>query len=220
MLGPAVKIRAFGGLANRLRVVFSYRHTFGPLEIVWRPDGEIAHGRFADVFEPIDGVTFLDDGWCGTKTLDPYPHAKDGWRLRYRDLKLRPEHAERVKDLRDRQPYAAMHVRRTDHVQLAKEMGGYIEDDEYVAWADGFTMPVFLATDNARTQASFINRARVFTAGPITLDSWEGGQRNTTLARSAIDLVTCVHAKDFKGCRESSFTNLVQTMRDLECAGY
>ena len=34
-----MRVRAFGGLSNRLRVVLSYRHTFGPLEIVWRPDG-------------------------------------------------------------------------------------------------------------------------------------------------------------------------------------
>lgn len=218
------RVRAFGGLANRLRVVLSYRHTFGPLEVVWHPDGEIAHGRFSDVFAPIDGVTFLDEGLCGTKTLDPYPHARDGWRFLYRDLKLKPEHAVRVEAERER-PYAAIHVRRTDHVAMAKALGGYVEDEEFFAWMGRVNMPVFIATDNATTQAAFIKAAAealvpILTAGPILSDSWEGGHRNTDLARTAVDLVTCVNARTFMGSKESSFTNLVHTMRDLECVGY
>ena len=85
MLGAFVtRVRAFGGLANRLRVVLSWRATFGELEVVWRPDGEIAHGRFLDVFEPLNGVTFVDEKTCGTRTLDPYPHAPADWQRGYR----------------------------------------------------------------------------------------------------------------------------------------
>ena len=220
-----MRIRAFGGLANRLRVVMSYRQTFGPLEIVWRPDGEIAHGRFLDVFEPIDGVTFLDEGNCGTKTLDPYPHATGGWRFLYRDLKLRPEHAERVKAIREWSPYAAMHVRRTDHVRMAQSLGGYTDDAAFFLWMAKRETPVFLATDNASTQAEFLKtatdlRVSMLSAGPIEHDSCEGGHRNTDLARCAIDLYACVHSKEFKGSGESSFTNLVIAMKELECVGY
>jgi hypothetical protein len=217
------RIRAFGGLANRLRVVLSYRAAFGPLEIVWRPDGEIAYGRFLDVFEPLHGVTFLDEAICGTKTLDPYPAAPADWQRGYSELRLRREwEAKLTYLLSPTVDYSAIHIRRTDHVQLAKACGTYTDDDAFRKWLRACESTVYVAADNGTTQAAYLaylaeaGRASiVYEVIPEHPDQDKGGRRNTTLAHCAVDLFACVRAKSFMGSGESSFTNLVHTLRAL-----
>ena len=50
-------VHVYGGLCNRLRAILSRLARDGSLKVVWIPDGEIAHAKWADVFEPIEGLT-------------------------------------------------------------------------------------------------------------------------------------------------------------------
>lgn len=215
----AVVVRAFGGLCNRLRVVLSYRAAFGPIDVVWHPDGEIADGRWSDVFEDLDGVRFLDSGDYGTATIDPYPHAPHGWQDGYRDVRLRPNHHARLGHLVSGVgPYSAIHVRRTDHTAMAQGYGTYTDDADFVQWLIDSEGPVYVATDNGTTQRAYTSLLgdRAIVAATIAEhpDQDAGGRRNTTLSHAAIDLFACVLATRFKGSGESSFTNTVLMLRE------
>ena len=41
-------VETYAGLCNRLRVLLSYRARYGPIEVIWPRDPEIANGHFLD----------------------------------------------------------------------------------------------------------------------------------------------------------------------------
>ena len=214
-------VHAIGGLANRLRVVFSHRAKHGEIAVQWAPDGEIAGARFDDVFMAIPAVTFLyDDRVPVGGTTDPAPNAPAQWERDYSLLRLRDDHAQRYCALRPGEPYSAIHVRRTDHSAIAAQ--DPTRDEEFVEFIHHAYRLVYIATDNGTTQRQYINtvletgRTPVYVA-PIHEHERQdmSGQRNTTLADSAIDLFACAGAYTFKGTRHSSFSNLIQTLRGL-----
>ena len=213
-------VRAMGGLCNRLRVVLSYHARFGPLRVYWAPDGEIAGARWGDVFEPLPGVTFSDDGGSGMWASDPYPDAPVAWPELYRQVRLLPGHMAALARARPAVPYAAMHIRRTDLVHMATQAGVYEPDEAYVAWAQAAPAHCYLATDNGATQRHMLAALAAmghtaYHAGEIATHAGDelGGQRNTTLAQCAVDLFACAGAMAFKGTGASSFSTLVQRLR-------
>lgn len=217
-----MRFRTYGGLCNRLRTILSYRATFGNIDVVWHPDGEIANARWSDVFEPLSGVTFHEGDDYGTMTLDAYPHAAAGWQYGYRDLTLRSDHLDRFASLKPSEPYSAMHLRRTDHVHLATITNLFRPDEDYVEWVKGATSPIYLATDNGTSQFKFLDvirdaGKRAITAVRIEPHPQEnqGGRRATTLADAAIDLFICAGAREFKGSGASSFSATVDMLRTM-----
>lgn len=218
----APRVRAIGGLANRLRVALSYRGTYDEAEIVWVADGEIADAHFRDVFLPIEGLTFVDQP-TGDEivTTDPLPHARSGWWMLYRELRLHDPWRRIYEDLRARlpRPFAAMHIRRTD---MPGAGGSGESDKDFVEWANGIAGSgnVYLATDNGTTQktiANAIERHAVVLPGTIRehADQDASNQRNTSLGAAAVDLFVCAGAATFKGCNGSSFTHLVNRLRGM-----
>lgn len=214
-------VHAIGGLANRLRVVLSHLATHGPIGVVWVPDGEIAGARFEDVFMPLAAVTFYYHATGASyRTCDPAPNAPAQWERDYALLHLRGDHAQRYRELRPVEPYSAIHVRRTDHDAIAAQ--DPTRDDEFAEFIQSAHRIVYIATDNGTTQRRFISavletgRTPVYVA-PIHEHERQdmSGQRNTTLADSAIDLFMCAGADTFKGTRHSSFSNLIHTLRGL-----
>ena len=207
-------VRVIGGLCNRLRTVLSYRAA-GVSLFQWVPDGEIANARFDDVFEPLAGVQFVDTESPDIVTCDP-SHEAPGWETNYRSLRLRPEHLARVKEVRPPYPYAAMHIRRTDHKDYEPARLDPTTDDEFHRWVA--TLPgvytVFLATDNALTQREF-----PFAIANRLIDSHPeqdtGGHRNTSLADAAVDIFVCAGAHCFMGSKHSSFTDTIVLLRSL-----
>lgn len=209
-----MRVRAFGGICNRLRVVLSYRATFGAIEVGWMPDGEIANARFEDVFQALPGVRFEEGSDYTTTTLDPYPHAPADWMMSYRDLQLLPEHAARFDAVRPRGPYSAMHVRRTDHVGLANRCGSYTSDEQFLTFIREAPSPIVLCTDNGTTQLQFMRAIREAGKDCVALDGIrvhdkenDNFQRNTTLADAAIDLFLLAGATHLKLSGASSFSN-------------
>jgi hypothetical protein len=228
---PAVIVEAIGGLANRLRVVLSYWAAYSHIEVVWRPDGEIANAKFGDVFQALPGrVTFLEDHPSPQyRTTDPVHGV--AWAPRYGQLRLRADHYERWRVLRatGTGPYDAMHVRRTDIVDYSKTIPNPT-DEQFVAWGLERTRPIFVACDNGTTQRKLIRAIdptstsvanappRVFFNRVIAVHDLEniGGVRNTTLADAAIDLFMCGGSADFLGTEMSSFTNAVHVLRGMD----
>ena len=214
-------VRAHGGLCNRLRVVLSYRAWRGSITCVWLPDEQIAGARWADVFEPLPGVSFLyeDPGVVDVMACDPTHAAPQHWPLTYRDVRLREEHEARRLGVRAALggPYSAVHARRTDCTEMAQAAGAYTTDEELAAWAAQALAPIYIATDNGTTQRALAQALAGMGKRPAWLEDIPEAStlRHTTLAASAIDLFVCAGSAEFKGSGASSFTNAVHTMRKI-----
>ena len=210
------RLHAVGGLANRLRAILSYRAHYGPLTVVWEPDEYVSYGRWADVFEPIDGVTFEDRGAWHIEAYAPHPSAKDGWLKAYGEL------VPKIGNL-DPSPLA-IHIRRTDHVPMLKELGRLPQRlDEWRDWTSARSGSVWIACDNGETQRAMMqylgDRARLYELLP---GKEEQGlvdhHRNGSLKHAVVDLYMCAAADEFRGTRDSSFSDTIDVLRSLRHA--
>jgi hypothetical protein len=209
-------VETYAGLCNRLRVILSYRAKYGPIEVIWPRDPEIAGGHFLDVLEPLEGVTFRDSGPADVRTLDALG---GGWEEAWREL--RPVAGDRLDVLelvRFLRPYAAVHVRRTDNTAYAQREGVYTDDATFAAWIRACrSESVYVATDNLDTQIAL---ERVVNESGKVPRMWEpiaghDAQRHTTLAHAVADLFLCAGAAEFRGSGGSSFSHTIATMRRI-----
>jgi hypothetical protein len=214
-----VTFSALGGLANRLRAIFS-RYEPG-MQVVWTRTWDIAMGHFLEVFEPVPGLEFVEP--AGRHIDSESWHAAinyENWHKHYKLLRPTTALRERIMGLQDAMgPYVAMHVRRTDHVRLAHAQGRYTTDAEFVEWAKARVSPVFVATDNVETR-EVMQRAL-----PAVI--WQGAMQPSTalqhesrrynsLADAVVDMWLCVRADEFMGSAHSSFSELVGHLRGLQ----
>lgn len=221
--------------------------------LVWWRRGAGCNCSFEDLFQPLPGVTFVSSCPPGCKLVtrhDPAYGASDdvadGLQLvracydshpsvkyslleqaMYRQLQLRPELEARVAHnlakLGGAGAFVAVHVRRTDHVEVFGEPGPAGSDDAFMRFVDSRpeSEPIFVATDNPATQAMFVARygARVrqltLMADQAALggDGCDGAGRHTSVAEAVVDLYTCVRASCFKGTPLSSFSDTVELLR-------
>ena len=202
-------VSVIGGLCNRLRALLSYRAA-GVREFVWGRDEEICGEHFSDVFRSLGGVTWVDGG-AELVTFDPFPRAAPGWEAAYQEL-----HPRAVPMVAPR-PYSAIHVRRTDHVGLAKSCGRYTSDEDFRGWLKAAPGPIYIATDNRHTQLAFEDYVRSLGKAPIVMCqiAHSEAQRRTTLHHAVSDLFACAGATHFKGSGESSFSNTVTLLQRL-----
>lgn len=212
-------IHAYGGLANRLRVILSYGSA-GYRYFRWDRDGEIAHARFDDVFVPLYGINFVDAGVHTLRTCDPLQSAPPDWNQSYRLLRLR--NWRLFHTTRPIEPYGAIHVRRTDHVGYARELRNETPDTEFLSWLSTAPLRIYLATDNGDTQLEYMKAIResgrdCFVYNNIIRhdNQDDGGVRNTSLTHAAVDLFICAGATSFKGTRESSFSDAITMLKEL-----
>jgi len=206
---------ARGGLANRLRGIFS--RFDAPMTVEWLRYWDACEGHFLDVFEPIPGLTFVETGAteesCGAIGTD------NEWHHRYRLLRPTAALRERIAGILDAiGPYDAIHIRRTDHTTHCRHLGlTATRDEEFIAWANARTGPVFLATDNTDTRAEMLRRLgpRLVWQGPMGATA-NDAQRNNSLADAVVDLYVCVAAESFMGSAHSSFSELIMHLRSVQ----
>lgn len=118
-------IKPRGGLCNYLRVIFSFYNYANSknllLIVIWKKTG-MCNGFFLDYFKPIENIIFLRknngkkifyQGNCG------YP----GFKPDYNKLELLPYFQKIINKKKDllENNYIAVHIRRTDHIKLAKK---------------------------------------------------------------------------------------------------
>ena len=213
-----VLVNARGGLCNKLRVVLSYyqyaKSINTCLVVCWEPLDNCT-GFFLDYFEPIKNIVFVKKSPRGipvlyhgnmihpkhanymTPELKPLPHIMDEINAKIALLKG---------------SYDAIHVRRTDHITLAKDIGKFTEDEDFFKFIDASNKKyIYLATDNKETYDIYKSRYpdKIVCPFPPLVK----GLRQTSLKDSIIDLYTCVYAIDFKGCGWSSFTDTISLIR-------
>jgi len=142
---------------------------------------------------------------------------------------LKPNAQVRAQIARLEEPYAAIHVRRTDRTKQAKEQKDFTEDSEFLAWIDKLPeeRAVYVATDNLETQTKFRewlrlrDREMLFAHGMELkgreVQDYADPTRHSTLLHSAVDLFACVGAKLFMGSGKlayySSFTGAIRALR-------
>lgn len=222
MTSDRFRLHAVGGLCNRLRAILSYRAVLGDLTVVWEPDEYVSHGRFRDVFLPIQGVDFVDSGWWMKEDFAPHPDAPAGWEDAYRLLHpVDTVHLRMTQCVESRNSYLAVHIRRTDHVPDVSTHGGNMTPwSDFLEWAKQTAEPIYVATDNGVTQRN------AYDAWPLRFMCCTrlGGSeeqlltdhsRNGTLADAVVDLFVCSQAREFKGSNASSFTDTIEILRRL-----
>ena len=215
-----IVIRPRGGLCNKLRFLLSY-YAYAKIQekkliVIWEKD-QYCPGFFLDYFEPLDGATFMENNdeklkidftgfdWRPEDTMDIKIDC-----CKY--LVLIPEIQNAVSELINTMEnnYIAIHVRRTDHVELSKQHSVYTSDEDFFNFIDKHPdKKVFLATDNNETQDNFISKYgdRIYIYKEIINSE---SLRKTDLLNSIIDIFTCSNADNFLGSGWSSFSQLIR----------
>ena len=217
-------LHALGGLANRLQAVMSRRHR-GPMQVIWDlHEPALAGVSFGDLFEPLDGVTFVSAGVGADDTsFSVATDAPEGWEKGYLELRPKLSILDRIAEVRLRigKTYAAMHVRRSSgFLENVAPMGGTTLDHEFFNfYVDTEPMAVFLATDNAETQRMYLEKCqrRIFLPREVKTGTERQGLGNhaihTSVADAVVDLYVCAGATHFMGSRHSSFTDTINRLR-------
>jgi hypothetical protein len=206
-----------GGLGNRLRALFSYlvtaRAQHRTLQVYWKPDPDCV-GHFLDAFCPVPDVQFLQrppaqfdyrgGGVC--------PQAGPLTAHTYAQLVPQPELASRIAELASRPPYDAVHVRRTDHVALAKQVNQFTPLVVFERFISDSARAVYLACDDRATQQQLVQTygTKVFTHAAIGASRQ---LRQTSLKHAVIDLWLCAGGVQFLGTPYSSFSGVIWALR-------
>ena len=218
-----------GGLCNYLRVIISYyeyaRTIDEELIVVWEVS-ESCPGFFLDYFEPISNITFLtekpsDDMKVEYIGCSPHPNFKGNYRSKFGGwCNLIPKHSikKKIEEKRNilKDNYISIHVRRTDHVGLAKKNNRFISDEEFFNFIDESYnyKNIYLATDDKDTYYKFKKKYPDQILFKYHKTRNEDCLRQTSLEDAIIDIYICSFSKYFKGSGWSSFSDVIQIIRD------
>jgi len=217
-----ITIQPGGGLCNYLRCVFSYyeyaRSINSELTVIWVQTRECP-GYFLDYFEPIPYINFKN---CSEKDVKMkntnkwHPNFNPYKMQVYSKLKLKPYLEKIVFDKLDilNKNYISIHIRRTDHINLAKNNNCYTDDGEFINFIDKSYKDIYIATDNKITYYKFKKKY----PNRIKFDyhkTTNNSLRETSLQDAIIDIYMCVYSDDFMGSGWSSFSGLIRRLRML-----
>jgi hypothetical protein len=223
-----IVVKPIGGLCNKLRVTFSYyllaKSQNKKLYVIWNI-GSDCLGFFLDYFEPIQDIIFeknniknLKIDYSGCEILKEYPP-------NYKELIVLPSLKLKIQNIINSldNNYIAVHIRRTDHITLAKKNNSYTTDEDFFNFIDKEkeNKNLYIATDNKDTYDLFSNKYKDIVKIPYHNTNKNTNKnisasntlRQTTLEDSIIDIYVCVNSSNFKGSGWSSFSNLIYTLR-------
>jgi hypothetical protein len=216
-------IHPVGGLCNHLRVLFSYlaycKSINKSMIVIWE-SGSHCPGFFLDYFQPIPNVTFLKNNTnnypINYKGFSIHPDYRPEEKDIYQDLKLIPSLQSEIEDIVSQiSPYIATHIRRTDHITMAKIVNAYTDDQEFISFMNQHKdLHIYLATDNLGTQTAFYDMYKDRIKS-IEFIKPSNNLRQTDLKQAVKDLFLCIKANHFKGSGYSSFTDLIMAIRRM-----
>ena len=214
-----ITIQPGGGLCNYLRCVFSYyeyaRSINSELTVIW-VQTRACPGYFLDYFEPIPYVNFKNSSENDVKIVYHGCSVAKNFKPKYDKLKLKPYLKKIIFDKLDilNKNYISVHIRRTDHIRLAKKNKRYTDDGEFINFIDKSYKDVYIATDNKITYYKFKKKY----PDRIKFDyhkTTNNSLRKTSLQDSIIDIYMCVYSDDFMGSGWSSFSGVIRRLRML-----
>ena len=216
-----ITIKPIGGLCNYLRVIFSYyeytRKNNLELNIIWIKSS-MCPGYFLDYFEPIPHVSFKKYIDKSVKIDYEGCSILKNSQVKYDKLKLKSYIKKIILDKVDilNKNYISVHIRRTDHIRLAKHNNCYTTDEEFIDFLDKSdnNKNIYIATDNKITYDKFKKKYQ----NRIKFDYHKRNKcrlRQTSLQDAIIDIYMCVYSDDFMGSGWSSFSGLIKKLRML-----
>ena len=213
-----IVIRPTGGLCNRLRVLISYYEDAmkkkEKLLVVWYEDIN-CNGKYTDFFCSLPNAEFIYKDYNGKVNYHGYSAL---YRVTdYHRLKLLPSMIEVVNEKRNllENNYIAIHVRRTDHIEVAKKRNRYTSDEDFFQFIDKHKKDVkylYVATDNKETYEMFQKKYPKLILFPYH-DEVKKSKRNTSLHDAVIDLYMCIFSKHFQFSGQSSFSDVILRVR-------
>lgn len=217
-----IVVEPIGGLCNYLRVVFSYYQKAikdnEELVVVWK-NTESCPGFFIDYFENVKNIKFMNDRKgihkVDYKGFSIYPGLIPNYANLIPNKKILQKIKNNVKLLENN--YDAIHVRRTDHVKLAKDFNNFTPDEEFIDFINNSKSKyLYIATDNRKTQNKFLKRYKNKIKVVKLIDDSQKNLRKTSLEDSIIDLFMCIYSRNFKGSGFSSFSDTIKLIRKQE----
>ena len=246
-----ITVIPMAGFCNYLRVVFSFyeyaKSIDEKLTVIWLISTQ-CNGYLLDYFEPIPNIVFLLEppeniviediklnvyeekpnliykGWDPHPLFSPYEYSSlhNGIYI-FKYLKLLPYMNDKIIEKQHiiGNNYISVHIRRTDHIELAKEWSGFTTDNDFIQFIDKFeNTPIYIATDNKETYNLFkqkYNNRIPFEyhkelSGWKESETWEGA-RHTTLEDAILDIYLCVYSTHFMGSGISSFSHTINSLR-------
>lgn len=221
------------GLCNKLRTVFYFyklaKEQNKSLTVLWKRHPS-CDGFFLDYFKPVPDITFVENR---NHKIDMSKYQidyegngnflqrelKNSYPFLFNELSLKESLAEKLQFYLEalNSRYIAVHIRRTDHLKLAKRENVHTTDEQFFQFLNNYPdYSIYVATDNKKTFEEFysIYASRI----PVKSNShtniqrrWVG--RNSSLEDAIIDLYLCIHADYFMGSGWSSFTDVIDQIR-------
>lgn len=111
--------------------------------------------------------------------------------------------------------YIAAHIRRTDHIGLAKKNNNFTPDDDFINFFNKYKdYNIYIATDCLDTQIKFKNifKNRIKYMKMINNNIKE--KRKTDKTATLIDMFICAFSNIFKGSGYSSYTDMILNIRN------
>lgn len=232
------------GLCNRLRTLFGYRAVARalqvPLFVLWIPDNHCP-GHYDECFAPLDDVEMMrDQNEWRRRCEQPNGHVFVGQRpaqavirdcahmladcknkpvVDFCVLKLRSALQQQVEAFVAKHnkfsDVVGLHVRRTDHTNVAKRGAGrYTTDKDFDALIDGEsqTTRFFLATDNAATQQRFAKKYKNRVFWLRNIQPRRRQLRQTSLHDAVLDLFLLARCQRVHGSVWSSFSETARVL--------
>jgi hypothetical protein len=221
-------IQPEGGLCNKLRVLLYHYNISVKLNkkfiVIWKND-RYCNGLFLDYFQNLDNTIFIknnDDNY----NIEYKGCSADIKLCNYNLLNLKIEIIEKINFIKNKyNKYISLHIRRTDHIELAKKKNLYVDDDIFIDFINqNLDYDIYIATDNRETQDKFYNLYKNRIKYIKFIDNIEeinkrpnkdnsDKTRHTDLLDSIIDLYICVNSDKFMGTKYSSFSDTINQMR-------
>jgi len=224
----SIVILPTGGLCNMLRVTFSYYMKAlsenKKLIVIWIPTNACP-GYFTHFFNRPNNMEFIttfQEYKLSQPLLIDYNgcsvHPNFNTPLMYSKLSPSTNVLKQVQNnitiLENK--YIAVHIRRTDHIEMAKSEKQFTTDDDFIHFLDSYPeYNIYLATDNCTTQNLFYEKYKSRIKTIKFINPSQTRLRHTSLEDAIIDIYTCVNASVFKGSGYSSFTDLINDIRIL-----
>lgn len=215
-----------GGMCNYLRVLFYHlaicKKKDLALDVIWSTDRscQSTTSHFLDCFTNLEGVNFLPDKGYPARGPSFVDYSGDGSDLSWTILRsldyseLQP--IDPIKKIIKNKietlgpDYSSAHIRRTD-------FGTNINLPPYEKYFSFFnSLPennIYLSTDNKETYSCFLEKYPRSIKFPYH-NTIPNARRHTSMHDSVIDLFMCVFSKNFLGTPHSSFSDLIETLRN------
>jgi hypothetical protein len=221
-------IKPKNGLGNRLRFMFSFikelkdNNKFNNTKLVvcWLKDKECPY-FYLDSLTQIPNVTFINTDNIKDRKID---FSSGGWVEGYQykniinNILFSPKLAilEEIKNIIKKlnNNYISVHIRRTDHVGLAKIRNSYTDDNHFINFLKKYkNYNIFLATDCFNTQKKFKEMFKKRIKYINWINNNNPCKRKTLFKDTIIDLFTCAFSKKFMPSGYSSYSYFINLIR-------